>query len=74
MMADLLIRNVEADVLSRIDAVAEGLGVSRNEFLRRELTRIADAATRRATVDDLKRSMELLADLSDKTVMERAWA
>lgn len=74
MMADLLIRNVEADVLSRIDAVAEGLGVSRNEFLRRELTRIADAATRRATVDDLKRSMELLADLGDKTVMERAWA
>ena len=72
-MADLLVRNVEADVVSRIDAAAEGLGVSRNEFLRRELTRIADVATRRTTLDDVKRSMELLAGLGDETVMERAW-
>jgi hypothetical protein len=72
-MADLLIRNVEKDVLNRIDATAERLGLSRNEYLRRELVRLAQVGSRAATRDDLKCSLGLLADLGDDTVMAQAW-
>ena len=72
-MADLLIRNVDKDVLDTIDATAETLGLSRNEYLRRELSRLAQIGSRTATREDLKRSLELLADLADEDVMARAW-
>jgi len=72
-MADLLIRNVDKDVLDRIDVIAGGLGLSRNEYLRREVTRIALAGSRTATREDLKSSLELLADLADEKVMGQAW-
>ena len=72
-MADLLIRNVDPEVLRSIDAIAQDLGLSRNEFLRREVARIAGAGSRAATHEDLKRSLELLADLADEKVMRQAW-
>lgn len=72
-MADLLIRNVDKSVLNAIDVLAEGLGLSRNEYLRRELTRLGQSRSGTATRNDLKRSLELLADLSDEKVMARAW-
>jgi antitoxin component of RelBE/YafQ-DinJ toxin-antitoxin module len=40
-MSDMLIRDVPEDVLIAIDANAARLGLSRSEYVRRELARVA---------------------------------
>lgn len=72
-MADLLIRNIDDEAIRLIDAAAERLGLSRNEYLRRTLVKIAKVSARPVSREDLKRSIELLADLDDQSVMARAW-
>jgi hypothetical protein len=73
-MPDLLIRNVDDDTVRRIDADAQRQGLSRNEYLRREVSRLGRGAGRPATRDDLVRSMEAFADLGNDSVMDRAWS
>lgn len=73
-MPDLLIRNVDDDTLRRIDADAQRQGLSRNEYLRREVSRLGQGAGRPATRGDLERSMEAFADLGNDSVMDRAWS
>lgn len=74
-MADILIRNVPAADVAALDKQAARLGLSRNEFLRREI----HAQTKRSggvqvAVVDLVFVEETLADLADASVMDEAWS
>ena len=73
-MADVLIRDLPDDVLAAIDANARRLGLSRNEYLRRQLA--GEVQTRRGTVtvEDLRRSANVFADIEDPDVMADAWS
>ena len=44
-MTDLLVRDVPDHVVAAIDAKAKRLGLSRTEYLRRQITRAATGAT-----------------------------
>lgn len=72
-MPDVLIRDLPDHVVAAIDANAARLGLSRNEYLRRELAAQSrpDATV---TVDDLKRSAEVFADIGNPDVMSGAWS
>lgn len=72
-MADVLIRDLPEHVVAAIDANAQRLGLSRNEYLRRQL---ANEARPRAkvTVEDLRRSATVFADITDPDVMTGAWS
>ena len=48
-MVDLLIRDVPDDVVAAIDARAKRLGLSRTEFLRRQLTQAATRSGERVS-------------------------
>lgn len=72
-LPDLLIRNVPAEVVAAIDTRAQRLRLSRNEYLRRQLTQDATVSTDAITVEDLSRFAEAFSDLSDPEVMDAAW-
>ncbi|MGW6281073.1 type II toxin-antitoxin system VapB family antitoxin [Kribbella sp. NPDC055071] len=73
-MTDVLIRDVPDEVLAVIDTRAAGLGLSRSEYLRRQLSQEAARSHVRVTVADLARLAELTRDLADPDVMEQAWS
>ncbi len=72
-MVDLLIRDVPDDVVAAIDARAKRLGLSRTEFLRRQLTQVATRSGERVSADDLHAFAKSFTDLADPDVMARAW-
>lgn len=72
-MTDILIRDVPPDVIAAVEANAKRLGLSRNEYLRRQLVREASRATGRLTMDDLRRFAETVSDLDDPEIMAKAW-
>ena len=72
-MTDILIRDIEPDDLERLDQRARELGLSRNEFLRREINQIARRYEGKITVEDLQRAAYLARDLLDEEVMRGAW-
>lgn len=72
-MADVLIRDVPEGVLLAIDARARRLGLSRSEYLRRQLARDAQTAQDEVTVADLSRFADTFADLDDPEVLRGAW-
>lgn len=72
-MPDLLIRDVPEDVVAALDARAKKLGLSRTEYLRREMGRTASATEEPVTVETLRRFSETFADLGDPDVMRGAW-
>ena len=72
-MPDILIRDLPEHVVAAIDANAQRLGLSRNEYLRRQLGTEARPHTT-VTVANLKRSAEVFADLDDPDVMSGAWS
>ncbi len=70
---DVLIRHLPEHVVVAIEANAQRLGLSRNEYLRRTLA--AEARGRATvTVADLKRSAGVFADLDDPEVMSGVWS
>ncbi|CAN5464710.1 type II toxin-antitoxin system antitoxin VapB2 [soil metagenome] len=73
-MTDVLIRDVPEDDLKRIDEKAARLGLSRNEYLRRQIAQ--DAARELSTVTraDFERLTDLGRDLLDDDVMRGAWS
>ena len=71
-MADVLIRNVSAETLARIDSAAAQEGLSRTAYLRRQLDAIANPLAR-VTMDDLRRSAELARGVLDDDRMRGAW-
>ncbi|MEX0592907.1 MAG: antitoxin [Nitriliruptoraceae bacterium] len=72
-MTDLLIRDVPDDVVFAIDAKAKRLGLSRTEYLRRQMARAATTAEGAVTVESLRQFSDAFADLGDDDVMRKAW-
>lgn len=73
-MVDILIRNVDADDVKAIDALAASRGLSRSELLRRQTHELArQHKGPSVTVDDLRRSLSMTTDLLDDDVMRGAW-
>jgi hypothetical protein len=70
---DILIRDLPDHVVAAIDANAQRLGLSRNEYLRRQLATESGPHTA-VSVDDLRRSAAVFADLDDPDVMGGAWS
>lgn len=73
-LTDVLIRDVSDQDLARIDKRAAGLGLSRGEYLRRQITADAARGEERVTVDDLKRVSKLNRDLLNEGIMRDAWS
>jgi hypothetical protein len=73
-MPDILIRDVPAEDVARIDAHAARLGLSRTEYLRRRLHHDASRPSSPVTADDLRAFAERFGDLGDPEVMRRAWS
>jgi hypothetical protein len=73
-MPDVLIRDVPAEDLARIDAHAARLGLSRTEYLRRRLRQEAARPIAPVTAADLERFATRFADLGDPEVMRQAWS
>lgn len=71
-MANVLIRDVPDSILTTIDVKARRLGLSRNEYLRREMLRVG-TTHKPVTVDDIRRWGEIFADLADPEIMDGAW-
>lgn len=73
MVSDFLVRDLPDDVLAAIDAQAARLGLSRNEYVRRELSHVAQRSASPVTADDLRLFADAFSDLADPDLMERAW-
>ncbi len=73
-MTDILIRNVPDDELREIDRQAGELGLSRGEFLRREISSVAARRRSKVSSADFEWLAELTADLADEDVMRHAWS
>ena len=73
-MSDVLIRDVPDDVLAVIDHRASNLGLSRSEYLRRQLSQEAGRADEPVTSGDLQRLSHTLRDLADPEIMDQAWS
>ncbi len=72
-MPDVLVRDVPLEVVSALDATAKRLGLSRADYLRRELRRLASSTEVPVTVADLQRAGEAFQDLADPEIMRGAW-
>jgi hypothetical protein len=73
-MSDVLIRDVPDEVLAVIDHRASRLGLSRNEYLRRQLSRDAGRSDVPVTTADMRSFSDLFRDLGDPEVMDKAWS
>lgn len=73
-MPDVLIRNIPAEDLERLDEQARRYGLSRSDFLRRQLHQQAQRSANSVTVSDLNAMSDLLIDLEDPTIMDQAWS
>ncbi|TDO49622.1 ribbon-helix-helix CopG family protein [Kribbella sp. VKM Ac-2571] len=73
-MSDVLIRDVPDDVLAVIDKRAASQGLSRSEYLRRQLSQEAGRSEVTVTLADFQRLSELARDLEDPEVMRQAWS
>ncbi len=72
-MADILIRNLPDAVVADIDAAASKLGISRVEYVRRQLIQEARRMSQSVSADDLRASDDRLSALLDDELMGRAW-
>lgn len=72
-MVDVVVSDIPSEVAAAIDTQARQAGLSRSEFLRRQMIRMANSTGRPATVDDLCSIGERFADLADVEVMLEAW-
>ena len=72
-MSNILVRDLPEAVVAEIDAQAARVGISRVEYVRRQLVREARRVARSVSAADLQRSDQLLGDLLDEDLMEQAW-
>lgn len=73
-MADVLIRGLSDESVAKIDQAARERGLSRNEFLRRQLSEQDVQTSRpRLTREDLLRAASASEDLLDDEIMSGAW-
>jgi hypothetical protein len=73
-MPDVLIRDVPAEDLARIDALAARLKISPTEYLRRLLNQEAARLSSPVTPADLQRFTSRFSDLDDPSVIRQAWS
>ena len=73
-MPNVLIRDVPAEDLARIDALAARLKISRTEYLRRRLHQDAAHPSWPVTSADLQQFASRFSDLDDPEVMRQAWS
>ncbi|MFC9363650.1 ribbon-helix-helix protein, CopG family [Rhodococcus sp. NPDC057014] len=73
-MSDVLIRNFPAEDLALLDEHAARLGISRTEFLRRQLQQEARRTITTVSTADLVRFAQDFPDLADDEVMRDAWS
>ncbi len=73
-MPDVLIRDVPADDVKRLDDQARRAGLTRTEYLRRHLHAQARVSAESVTEGDLAEFASLLPDLADPDVMRDAWS
>lgn len=73
-MPDVLIRNISAEDLARIDARAARLGLSRTEYLRRRVRQDAAQPDASVTIRDLEHFAGIFRDLADEDVIGQAWS
>jgi hypothetical protein len=73
-MPDVLIRDVPAEDLVRIDALAARLKISRTEYLRHWLHQEAAHPSSPVTSADLQQLASRFSDLEDPGVMRQAWS
>jgi hypothetical protein len=72
-MPDVLVRDVPADDLARVDRAANRAGVSRAEYLRRLIAGQVEPPAGRATMAQLERFGAAIAGVADADLMARAW-
>lgn len=72
-MSDILIRDVPENVLVSLDSNAARLGLSRSEYLRRQLAIAASVSPGTTTAVDWAQFADRFTDLGDPAVMDRAW-
>ncbi|MBS9533663.1 antitoxin [Mycobacterium sp. M1] len=72
-MGDLLIRDVPDDVIARLDVQAARLGLSRAEYVHRQLAATPAASQRSVTPADMERFAQNCAGLADEDLMRKAW-
>lgn len=73
-MTNILIRGLSDEAVLRLDVEASGLGLSRNEYLRRKLEDHAEVLPIvEITDEDWQRSAAVFGDLADPSVMSDAW-
>jgi len=70
---DLLVRDVPDDVLAALDSRAKRLGLSRAEYVRRQLTQAARTTDEAVRESDLRQFADTFADLGDPAIMDQAW-
>lgn len=73
-MTDVLIRNIPEDDLAQIDKQASDLGLSRGEYLRRQINQLAARRPGTLTRSDFQRLSDLASDLLDEDIMRDAWS
>lgn len=73
-MPDLLIRDFPAEDLSLLDEQARQLGLSRAQYLRRQLQQTAHRTAPIVTATDLTQLADLISDIEDPSVIEQAWS
>jgi hypothetical protein len=72
-MTDVLIRDVPDEVVAAIEDKARRLGLSRTEYLRRQMLRVATSTEAQVTTESLQRFNQRFSDLGDPDVMRGAW-
>lgn len=73
-MPNVLIRDIPQEDLDLLDEQARRAGLSRADFLRRQLQQRARRCSAPVAVEDLEVMTQLLQDLGDDEVMEDAWS
>lgn len=73
-MPDLLIRDFPTEDLDLLDEQARQLGLSRAQYLRRQLHQTARRTALVVTASDLTKLADLIGDLEDPSVIEQAWS
>ncbi|MDP9116542.1 MAG: hypothetical protein M3O28_04630 [Actinomycetota bacterium] len=72
-MADVLIRGLSDTAVAQLNAAAGAVGLSRNEFLRRQFEAATPTSGLVVTAADLRRAAEAASDLREQGAMAAAW-
>jgi len=72
-VTDIWITNIPDDVIAGLDRRAGQLGLTRAEFIRRQLSTASAGGCDVVTIESLKHVAEICEDLADGEVIAGAW-